>query len=126
MEYKTYSSAHVEVSGNEPISITGLLFLRLQSLSGLAFERKSEKNPEDDEKDGGWSDSVVGVSVPLCTACSSVAIFLPVPEALPQGQEQIFLKHCLWKIDPHRPHFLASSSCNHDKQISSSINKNLK
>jgi hypothetical protein len=43
---------------HEPIRITGLLFFGLQSLSGLALERKSEKNPEDDEKGGGCSDSV--------------------------------------------------------------------
>jgi hypothetical protein len=118
-----HTTLHVDVSGNEPIRITGLLFFGLQSLSGLALERKSEKNPEDGEKDGGCSDSVVAVSMPPCAACSSAAIILPVPEALPQGQAQIFLKHCLWKIDPHRPHFLASSSCNNDKHISSSMNK---
>lgn len=116
----------MDVSGNEPIRITGLLFLGFQSLSGLALERKSEKNPEDDEKDEGWSDSVVGLSVPPCTACSSAAIFRPVLEALPQGQTEIFLKHCLWKMDPHRLHFVASSSCSNGKEISSSMSKKLK
>ena len=90
--------------------ITGLLFFGLQSLSGLAFERISEKNPEGEENAGGWIDSVDGMPVPPCTACSSATIFLPVLEALPQGQTLIFLKHCLWKIDPHKPHFVASSS----------------
>jgi len=48
-----YNSAHIDISGKEPIRITGLLFLGLQSLSGLALERISEKNPEDEEKGGG-------------------------------------------------------------------------
>jgi len=48
-----YNSAHIDISGKEPIRITGLLFLALQSLSGLALERISEKNPEDEEKRGG-------------------------------------------------------------------------
>uniref|UniRef100_A0A0A9F3X1 Uncharacterized protein n=1 Tax=Arundo donax TaxID=35708 RepID=A0A0A9F3X1_ARUDO len=72
----------------------------------------SKKNPEDEEKVGGWIDSVNGMYVPPFPACSSAAIFLPVLEALPQGQTLIFLKHCLWKIDPHKPHFVASSSWN--------------
>lgn len=55
--------------------------------------------------------------VPSCTACSSAAIFLPL-EALPQGQTLIFLKHCLWKIDPHKLHFVASSSYNSRNRFS--------
>ena len=47
--------------------ITGLLFFGLQSLSGLAFERISEKNPEGEENAGGWIDSVDGMPVPPCS-----------------------------------------------------------
>lgn len=112
---QTYNWAHIDVSGNEPIRITGLLFLGFQILSGLALERISEKNPDDEEKDGGWINSVDGLFAPSCIACSSAAIFLSVPAVLPQGQTLIFLKHCLWKIDPHEPHFVASSSWYYDK-----------
>jgi hypothetical protein len=102
--------AHIDVSCSEPIRITGLLFLAFQILSGLAFERIPEKKPDDEEKEGCAINSVDILFEPPSSACSSATIFVPVLAVLPQGQSLIFLKHCLWKIDPQEPHLVASSS----------------
>lgn len=94
--------------GNDPMSMTGLLFLGLHILSGLAFERISDKKPGDELELEGWMDG----SGALSKSVRLVIAFFPLTFSLPHGQQPMSLtKHGLWRRDPQELHFSASASC---------------
>lgn len=50
-----------------------------------------------------------------CIICPVESSLLPARDGLPQEQPSSFLKQGLWKMDPHKRHLIASSSCCYEK-----------